>query len=70
MELSLEENFIENREQLLNEEVDDIMDYIFGDYQFSEEHDDSSEVDESSEVEDKSEAEDNGDVENNREYLD
>ena len=59
MELSLEENFTENREQSLDDEVDEIMDTIFGDYPFCEEHDDSSEADERSEVEDNSEAEDN-----------
>ena len=32
MELSLEENFRENREQFLDGEVDEIMDYIFGEY--------------------------------------
>ena len=30
MELSLEENFTENREQFLDDEVDEIMDYVFG----------------------------------------
>ena len=47
MELSLEENFTENREQLLDNEVDKIIDYVFGEYPFCEEHDDSSEVEDS-----------------------
>ena len=57
MELSLEENFTENREQFLDE-VDEIMDYVFGEYPLSEEH-------ESSEVEDNSEL-----SEDNSEYFD
>ena len=47
MELSLEENFTENREQFLDDDidvVDKIMDYVFGEYPFCEEHDQSSEV--------------------------
>ena len=75
MELSLEENFTENREQLLDDEVDEIMDYVFGEYLFCEEHDDSSEEhddsseehDDSSEVE---EVEDSNEVEDNSEYFD
>ena len=57
MELSLDENFTENREQFLDE-VDEIMDYVFGEYPLSEEH-------ESSEVEDNSEL-----SEDNSEYFD
>ena len=30
MELSLEDNSTENREQFLDDEVDEIMDYVFG----------------------------------------
>ena len=70
MELSLEDNFTETREQFLDDEVDENMDYIFGDYPFCEEHNESCEADESSEVEDKSEAEDNSDMEDNSEYID
>ena len=65
MELSLEENFTENREQLLDDEVDKIMDYVFGEYPFCEEHDDSSE-----EHDDSSEVEDICEVEDNSEYFD
>ena len=56
-ELSVEKNFTENREYFLNDDVDETVDYIFGDYPFCEEPDDSSEVDESSEVEDNSDME-------------
>ena len=49
MELSLEENFTENREQFLDDEVDEIMDYVFGEYPLSEEHE-SSEVEDNSEL--------------------
>ena len=59
MELSLEEKFTENREQLLDDEVDEIMNYVFGEYPFCEEHDDSNEeCDDSSEVEDSNKVED------------
>ena len=57
MELSLEENFTENREQFLDDDidvVDEIMDYVFGEYPFCEEHDQSSEVEDNSEVKDNS----------------
>ena len=58
MELSLEENFTQNREQFLHDEVDEIMDYVFLEHPFCKKHD-SSEVDEnmkwSSEVKDNSE---------------
>ena len=50
MELSLEENFTENREQFLDDGVDEIMDYVFGEYPLCEEHEDSSEVEDSIEV--------------------
>ena len=49
MEVSLERNFKENREQFLDD-VDEIMDYVFGEYPFCEEHDDSSEVKNTSKV--------------------
>ena len=70
MELSLEENFTENREQFLDDEVDEIMDYVFGEYPLCEEHEDSSEVEDSIEVEDSSEVEDNSEVEDSSEVED
>ena len=71
LELSLEENFTENREQLLDDEVDEIMDYVFGEYPFCEEHNDSSSgLEDSSELEDSNEVEDICEVEDNSEYFD
>ena len=79
MELSLEENFTESREQLLDDEVDEIMDYVFGEYPFceedddnSEEHDDSSEEHDNSseEHDDSNEVEDICEVEDNSDYFD